>query len=1101
MIGPVAGAGAAVLVNGVTASVSGGVYTASVPLDEGNNTITAVATDVGGNVATASVQVILDTTAPTVTVDSPPDGYITAESGITITGLINDLVIGTVNGGEATVQVNGVAALVSNRSYLAADIPLILGDNTIDVTGTDSAGNSAYASVSVFRADLAAGMSLVTEDSGNGQTGPIGGLLSQPLVVKLTDGSGVPVAGQDVIFEVTRNNGTLSNSPSEERRLLVTTDSNGFGQVNWTLGTRSGAGNNVVEATALGFTGKAIFSATAIADVPDKINVDAGNNQTGVSEQALPSPLVAVVTDAGHNRLEGVPVTFTVTLGDGGFDGASSVTVDSDSDGRAVASWTLGPEDGFNNNKVEANFTGNTGLSAVFNASGLVPADPLNTIISGVVLDHTDTPLEGVTVHVEDTTIDVVTDDEGQFFIQSAPVGHVLLEVIGSTIPDSQSWPTLEFELVTVAGRDNTVGIPIYLLPLNPEGLDVDETTGGLLTLDNFPGFSLDIAPNSVTFKEGGKSGRISVTVVHNDKIPMTPNFGQQPGFVVTIQPAGALFDPPAPVTYPNVDGLLPGEVTELYSFDHDLGLFVSIGTGTVSEDGTEIQSDPGVGIIKAGWSAAGPPDDTGSAQNVGVTISGPTTVKVRQELTTTITANGSPSPGTWSWFIAGGNTSAVSIVSHFDSPSSSTVTVRGISEGSTFIGVRFTSESGASQEAAVTVQTIPLVSISIDESPFTMPLGGLTLLGVTGTFEDNSSAPVADLVSWDSSDPDVVHHGFVQTILGLPFMTVSALSEGQSTITVSKAGLSDASTVITVKRVSSLSITPTAETIKVDSTQEFEVIGRAGDGTLIPNVGLYPDASNAAEALVKWKSSDSSVANFTTAVAGSGQFTGKSVGQTNITASVDTVVSNQAVLTVKDLVSISIDTASFLMPLGGLTVIGVNGTFSDGSIELVADLVTWESSRTDVVSLGDITTILGLPSMPVTGLAEGESTITAKKDGLTDSSMFILVRRVATLAISPISAQIEVGGVQVFNITARAADGTEISNMNFYVEPSNITEPLMKWHSSDTSVASSAGAPGGIGQFTGISIGQADITASVGSVVSGTGILEVLIPLAPIPP
>ena len=69
--------------------------------------------------------------------------------------------------------------------------------------------------------------------------------------------------------------------------------------------------------------------------------------------------------------------------GDGNFAGPSSVTVNTDSDGRAVASLVLGPADGFNNNRVEANFQDNTGLPAVFSASGLVPGDPSATSISG----------------------------------------------------------------------------------------------------------------------------------------------------------------------------------------------------------------------------------------------------------------------------------------------------------------------------------------------------------------------------------------------------------------------------------------------------------------------------------------------------------------------------------------------------------------------------------------------------------------------------------------------------------------------------------------------------------------------------------------------
>ena len=78
----------------------------------------------------------------------------------------------------------------------------------------------------------------------------------------------------------------------------------------------------------------------------------------------------------------------------------------------------------------------------------------------------------------------------------------------------------------------------------------------------------------------GSKTGCVSVTVVHGDKVPMVPGFGQQPRFIVTIQPAGAHFNPPAAITLPNVDGLKPREVTEMYSFDHDIGSFVAIGTG-----------------------------------------------------------------------------------------------------------------------------------------------------------------------------------------------------------------------------------------------------------------------------------------------------------------------------------------------------------------------------------------------------------------------------------------------------------------------------------------------------------------------------------------
>jgi len=58
----------------------------------------------------------------------------------------------------------------------------------------------------------------------------------------------------------------------------------------------------------------------------------------------------------------------------------------------------------------------------------------------------------------------------------------------------------------------------------------------------------------------------------------------------------------------PNSSGLPPGQVVEVYSFDHDLEQFVSGGTARVSEDGSVIVSDSGFGLRASGWHAAPPP-------------------------------------------------------------------------------------------------------------------------------------------------------------------------------------------------------------------------------------------------------------------------------------------------------------------------------------------------------------------------------------------------------------------------------------------------------------------------------------------------------------
>ena len=90
---------------------------------------------------------------------------------------------------------------------------------------------------------------------------------------------------------------------------------------------------------------------------------------------------------------------------------------------------------------------------------------------------------------------------------------------------------------------------------------------------------------------------------------PLPPNLN--PKLVISVQAMGATnFDVPAPVTFPNLDGLEPGEKSLIFSFNHDAGHWEVIGTGTVSTDGLRVVSDPGVGILAPGWHFTDPSTD-----------------------------------------------------------------------------------------------------------------------------------------------------------------------------------------------------------------------------------------------------------------------------------------------------------------------------------------------------------------------------------------------------------------------------------------------------------------------------------------------------------
>lgn len=597
---------ATLTVNGVPVNHSGGAWQINVALEEGHNTLVARAVDARGNEVTASVAVSLDTTPPYITVSAPLDGTTVYENPITVTGLVNDVVRGTVADTDAIVTVNGIPATVANRSYMASGIALSEGANTIVVNASDAVGNTQTLSFTVTYS--APQGNVITLLDGQNQAAPVRSNVPKPLRIKLTDDAGVSVSGKKVIFRVIQGDGLVAPGTLEEGQgILAITDANGIAAANYRLGSRAGVGNQRVRARAVGFEGEAVFQASATPAAIAKVSVNSGNNQRTGIRQPLPRPFVVVVTDEANNPVPSTEVEFSVVSGDGKFqNGQMAIRSTTDSDGYASAHFSVGIKAGFDNHRVIAKAVG-TEFTAGFTASALVPGDAGNTTITGIVLNSQESPMPNVTVRVEGSNRQAITNEQGQFAVTQAPVGPVHLIVDGSTTTLSGEWPTLSYNIVTVAGAINPLAAPVYMVKFNTTQVAQIGLTDTVYTLPQVPGFKLTVKGGSVTFPDGSKEGRISVTPVNMNQVPMTPPDGLQPLMPFTIQPHGARFDPPAPISFPNVNGSPPGAEVEIYSYDHDLDEFVSIGLGTVSSDGQVVESNPGVGIIKAGWTVMPP--------------------------------------------------------------------------------------------------------------------------------------------------------------------------------------------------------------------------------------------------------------------------------------------------------------------------------------------------------------------------------------------------------------------------------------------------------------------------------------------------------------
>lgn len=600
---------AVVTVNDVPATNNGGTFTAQgVILREGSSVVTATGTNTGGGVGSASVNVILDTTPPIVTIDSPSDGAVVTTPQLSVTGMVNDVVPGTVNSAQIGVMVNGVKGIVANRTFMAQSILLVPGKNVITAVATDRAGNSSQTQITVTLLDVTAQQRILMV-SGDGQIGPTGTTLPQQLVVQAVNGSGQFLPNVPLTFSVTKSDGQLAAFPQQGRQVVLSTDANGQASASFQLGTRVGNGNNQVQVTSPGFAGAVTFSETSTVGPASQIHDISGESQKGIVGEPLPEPFVVTVFDSGGNPVAGVPVVFAVQQGAGTVEGNPTVTKTTDSDGRASVVLVLGPQEGVSNNVVSASFAGLTGSAANFVASGVSPGNPANTTVSGIVLDNANEPLVNVTASIEGTNLKALTNSSGRFTISNAPVGSLTLFIDGSTSTDDEPYPFLEFPIVTVAGQDNHLPGAIFLPELD---LDNSKVVGGdedvTLTMKGVPGVAFTVFAHSATFPDGSKIGRMSVSQVHTDKVPMPPPNATAPQLFWTVQPPRVKFDPPMRITIPNTGGLAAGTVTEVFCYNHDLEQFASGGTARVSDDGSVIVSDPGSGVIVSGWGAAPPP-------------------------------------------------------------------------------------------------------------------------------------------------------------------------------------------------------------------------------------------------------------------------------------------------------------------------------------------------------------------------------------------------------------------------------------------------------------------------------------------------------------
>ena len=239
-----------------------------------------------------------------------------------------------------------------NRRFAALGI--------LGVAASMSCGESPTA---VQRFGPPASLNIVT---GNRQTGPAGQALPEPLTVQVLDAAGHPLWGQTVNWTVLAGNGTLF-----ARAVPTETDSAGLVLVVWQLGAGVGP-QGVLAQAGQGLT--VAFSATAAIPASQQVSLVSGGGQQDTVGATLAQPLVIRVLQPDGTPDAGAAVSWRAIGNSGSYSPANTET---DAQGLAQTSWTLGTKAGSESTKVS--ITGHPPLLIITSA---LPGEPVRISIT-----------------------------------------------------------------------------------------------------------------------------------------------------------------------------------------------------------------------------------------------------------------------------------------------------------------------------------------------------------------------------------------------------------------------------------------------------------------------------------------------------------------------------------------------------------------------------------------------------------------------------------------------------------------------------------------------------------------------------------------------
>lgn len=952
--------------------------------------------------------------------------------------------------------------------------------------------------------------------SGDAQAGNVGLPLTRPLVVRLLDATGLPASG-----------GTLTWTAPDGGQLTqaeTTVDEEGYASAAFVLPTRAGVVRVVVDAG--GVSGSpATFTLRANAGVAQRLQPVSGGNQTTTAGEPFGGAYTVRVTDGYSNGVAGVAVAFESVSGGGSV---SEAVVVSGADGLAQTQLIAG---GVGAQRYRASVTGLVGspLEVTNQAVAVNPALTLELVsgqdqqaIAGsdlpqpfivrLLRDGLPAAQHAVTFAVASgggsvrpsvvttasngtaaATARLGPGEGGQRFAASVP-GAVNSPLFFEAT--SRPRPVAELRIVSGQGQTGLPGEPLAL-PFVVQAVDTDgqplsgrtvtfatsdegnelsdwtpvtdaqglaSTLAKLTSTEGTHSFTATCEGINVTF-DVVVSSRQALRLVAVSGDNLTAEVGlvlPEPFVLRAVNAAGA------PVA--GVEVTWRGE-SPLSSVSHAFTVTDAQGearvTGTLGRlVGLQrffAEAEEAQPLQFRATAIAAPAERLSIVSGDGQRALAATALSLPL-VVAALDRVGNPVmnvPVSFRADVGGGQVSTATVSTVANGEASTSATLGALIGPQTFVA-----ESPGLSRATFTARATSAIShLSVSPQGRQMEVGSSLRFQATAVYTDGTSGDVTGEATWSVLDASALSIDDAPGSKGL----ARALAAGSTSVRATLAGASGATPVTVVPAsLRALSLLPAVPRMVVGATRAFTATGTFSN-----------DAVASVTETSSWTSSDPAVATVSDFAGTRGLVTATGVGSAVITATSQGVTASRTVVvSAAALEHLEISPIHVSLPAGAGQAFTATATYSDGTVEDVTSSARWSSSDESRLTVQNAPALAGYATL----LSAGTASVRVTWGGRTvEQPVRVTDATVVGLTVQPGRIDLAVRDFFQFQVVATYSDGTVKD-----------ARQLVTWTTSNAAVADVSNASGSEGVVTGLSPGQAVITAKLGArIASGTAVVN----------